>query len=61
MPILNQELFSLGVNNPVMSDESQSPGPGPFSYLIILFELLFFLVVMLSCVALWLQWLLVFP
>lgn len=30
MPILNQELFSCGMNNSVMSGQRQNPGPGPF-------------------------------
>lgn len=33
MPILNQELFSLEMNNPVMSDQRQSSGHGPFFFL----------------------------
>lgn len=29
MPVLNQELFSFGMNNSVMSGQRQNPGPGP--------------------------------
>lgn len=58
MPILNQELFSLEMNNPVMSDQRQSSGHGPFFffYPVIIMELLFYLVVMLSYVVVWLLW-----
>lgn len=33
MPILNQEVFSLKMNNPVMSDQRQSSSPGPSFFL----------------------------
>lgn len=48
MPILNQVLFSLRMNNPTMSDQRQSPSPGSFlSYPSFLSFFFFSLVVIL--------------